>query len=88
MFFANRNTQKNMQLLDKIHTVFTAALTSFWVWGRYVFSLDQEQKIFKSFLVAALFDKRDTSILMILRCSVVCVFSTEMVSDCHHSSCT
>ena len=26
MFFANRNTQKNMQLLDKIHTVFTAAL--------------------------------------------------------------
>ena len=27
MFFANRNTQKNMQLLDKIHTVFTAALT-------------------------------------------------------------
>ena len=24
--FANRNTQKNMQLLDKIHTVFTAAL--------------------------------------------------------------
>ena len=28
MFFANRNTQKNKQLLDKIHTVFTAALTS------------------------------------------------------------
>ena len=27
VFFANRNTQKNMQLLDKIHTVFTAALT-------------------------------------------------------------
>ena len=27
MFFAKRNTQKNMQLLDKIHTVFTAALT-------------------------------------------------------------
>ena len=26
VFFANRNTQKNMQLLDKIHTVFTAAL--------------------------------------------------------------
>ena len=25
--FANRNTQKNMQLLDKIDTVFTAALT-------------------------------------------------------------
>ena len=25
VFFANRNTQKNMQLLDKIHTVFTAA---------------------------------------------------------------
>ena len=24
--FANRNTPKNMQLLDKIHTVFTAAL--------------------------------------------------------------
>ena len=24
--FANRNTQKNMQLLDKIYTVFTAAL--------------------------------------------------------------
>ena len=28
MLFANRNTQKNMQLLDKIHFVFTAALTS------------------------------------------------------------
>ena len=27
VFFANRNTQINMQLLDKIHTVFTAALT-------------------------------------------------------------
>ena len=27
MFFANRNTQKSMQLLDKIHTVFTATLT-------------------------------------------------------------
>ena len=27
MFFANRNTPKNMQFLDKIHTVFTAALT-------------------------------------------------------------
>ena len=27
MFSMNRNTQKNMQLLDKIHTVFTAALT-------------------------------------------------------------
>ena len=26
VFFANRNTQKNMQLLDKIHTVFTTAL--------------------------------------------------------------
>ena len=26
VFFANRNTQKNMQLLDKIHTVFAAAL--------------------------------------------------------------
>ena len=26
VFFANRNTQKNMQLFDKIHTVFTAAL--------------------------------------------------------------
>ena len=26
VFFANRNTQKNMPLLDKIHTVFTAAL--------------------------------------------------------------
>ena len=26
VFFANRNTQRNMQLLDKIHTVFTAAL--------------------------------------------------------------
>ena len=26
VFFANRNTQKNMQLLYKIHTVFTAAL--------------------------------------------------------------
>ena len=26
VFFANRNTQKNMQLLDEIHTVFTAAL--------------------------------------------------------------
>ena len=26
MFFANRNTQKNMQFLDKIHTVFTATL--------------------------------------------------------------
>ena len=26
VFFANRNTPKNMQLLDKIHTVFTAAL--------------------------------------------------------------
>ena len=26
VLFANRNTQKNMQLLDKIHTVFTAAL--------------------------------------------------------------
>ena len=25
-FSINRNTQKNMQLLDKIHTVFTAAL--------------------------------------------------------------
>ena len=24
--FANRNTQKNMQFLDKIHTVFTATL--------------------------------------------------------------
>ena len=24
VFFANRNTQKNMQLLDKIHAVFTA----------------------------------------------------------------
>ena len=29
VFFANRNTQKNMQLLDKIHTVFTAALKRF-----------------------------------------------------------
>ena len=28
VFFSNRNTQKNMQLLDKIHTVFTAALTA------------------------------------------------------------
>ena len=28
VFFANRNTQKNMQLLDKTHTLFTAALTS------------------------------------------------------------
>ena len=27
MFFANRNTPKNMHLLDKIHTVFTAALS-------------------------------------------------------------
>ena len=27
VFFANRNTQKNMQLLDKVHAVFTAALT-------------------------------------------------------------
>ena len=27
VFFANRNTQKNMQLLDKIHAVFTAALS-------------------------------------------------------------
>ena len=26
MFFANRNTQKNMQFVDKIHTVFTATL--------------------------------------------------------------
>ena len=26
VFFANRNTPKNMQLLEKIHTVFTAAL--------------------------------------------------------------
>ena len=26
MFFANRNTQKNMQFLDKIQTVFTATL--------------------------------------------------------------
>ena len=26
MFSVNRNTQKNMLLLDKIHTVFTAAL--------------------------------------------------------------
>ena len=26
VFFANRNTQKNMQFLDKIHTVFTATL--------------------------------------------------------------
>ena len=26
MFSANRNTQKNMQFLDKIHTVFTATL--------------------------------------------------------------
>ena len=25
--FANRNTQKNMQLFDKIHTVFTATLS-------------------------------------------------------------
>ena len=28
VFFANRKTQKNMQLLDKIHTVFTAALNT------------------------------------------------------------
>ena len=28
VFFANRNTPKNMQLFDKIHTVFTAALNS------------------------------------------------------------
>ena len=30
VFFANRNTQKNIQLLDKIHTVFTAALRKIW----------------------------------------------------------
>ena len=28
MFFANRNTLKNMQFLDKIHTVFTATLSA------------------------------------------------------------
>ena len=27
VFFANRNTPKNMQLLDEIHTVFTATLS-------------------------------------------------------------
>ena len=32
VFFANRNTQKNMQFLDKIHTVFTATLISKQAW--------------------------------------------------------
>ena len=42
---------------------------------RYILSLFQEQYILKS-LVAALIKKRDINILMILRCSMVCVSST------------
>ena len=48
---------------------------------------DDTLYIFKT-LVAALIKKRDISILVILRCSVVCVLCATMVSDCHYSSCT
>ena len=41
--------------------------------GRHVPSIFEEQYIFKS-LVAALIKKRNISTLMILRCSVVCMF--------------
>ena len=58
-----------------------------WFRGKVFLSLDQEQT-YPRVLVAALIKKRDIRILMLLRCSVVCVFSTTMVSDCYHSSCT
>ena len=37
--------------------------------------------------VTALIKRRDIKILLLLRCSVVCEFSTAIVSGCHHSSC-
>ena len=68
VFFANRNTQKNMQLLDKIQTVFTAALICA--------SLSQTHYWHEVGMLKAPCRGTKQNSLLAIRCSSVCLYSS------------